>query len=224
MSQHLDIVEPGDRPNFIEGWHESAMTLGIDWELLATQSLGYLLELAWQAVDELGESYRGFRVGCAVVALDQMGGRIGHYFHGNFTPYKGADWNCAEKRAFEKVTERGFDTILAVGIVGPIQTDEVSGVESPTLHPCYRCRGMFEESSLTDPDTLIATMNLEENAYELHTEESMLALHRTGSTQPFPTTHPLLAAYWRSLVSFDRHAEKEEIGMLERIEQMQGRS
>ena len=214
----LRYLQPGDRPDFIEGWHDlSVGGVQADVPYLVTQSLCRILNLSHQAVERLGESYRGFRVGAAVLALDSNLGRTGIYFGGNYTPFKGAEWNCAEKRAFEVVRAKGFTRVLGVAVSGPAQPDSVSGIESPTLHPCHRCRGLLATSDLVNEDTLVATTNLAEDEFELFTVKSLLALHDTGQPQPFPEYHPLLPAYWNQILSFDADDERAEMAILEKM-------
>lgn len=213
------VYEPGiDRPPFVEGLQEfSRASRLIDPRFLVVQSLCRVVDLSQQAVERLGNSYRGFKVGAAVLALDDTSGRMGIVFGGNYTPYKGADWNCAEKGAFERARQRGFNRVLAVGVTGPLQPDSESGIESPTLHPCYRCRAMMDESDMTAPDTLIATSNLQETAYELFDLEGLLALHRQKITPQFPDYHPQLPMYWNQITSYDREAEMREYEILRRM-------
>jgi cytidine deaminase len=216
------ILYSGDRPNFIEGWFDLRRPVNItDADYLAVQSLCRITNLANQAVEQLGHSYRGFKVGAAVLALDEPGRRAGIYFGGNYTPYEGAEWNCAEKRAFEVVHKRGFNRILALAVSGPPQID-VSGVESPTLHPCDKCREMMRESELTEPNTLVATANLDQTAHELFTVDSLIRRHETKQPQAFPSYHLLLPYYWQQVLEFDPQEEKDELAILEEIRKMAG--
>lgn len=213
----LDIVRPGDRPRFVEGWRDLRnLPPEFDMEYLTIQSLCRIIDLSQQAVDMLAESYRGFKVGAAVLALDEPGMRTGIYFGGNLTPYEGADWNCAEKRALETVESRGFNRALAIAVSGQPQVD-VSGVESPTLHPCYKCRDMFEQSGLVLPDTLIATSTPSGDAYELHTLASLIKRHAEKKEQPFPGYHNLLPFYWNQILTYDAEDERADMERLDKI-------
>jgi cytidine deaminase len=166
---------------------------------------------------QLGESYRGFIVGAAALAIDRSGTKTGIYVDGNYTPFEGAEWNCAEKRLLEKVEERGFERIEAIAVSGPFQPDGESLLMSPTLHPCGRCRRRLQASPLTHPNTLIASVNLSETRYELFTIESLSKFHETGEPQPFPVYHPALEQYWRLALEFDRADELREQRILEGI-------
>jgi cytidine deaminase len=215
-----DIVAAGDIAPFIEGWHDiRSLPSGFNLRSYVVQSLCRIVDLSQQAVEELGQSYRGFKVGSAILALDSNGLRTGTYFGGNLTPYKGADWNCAEKRAFETVQQRGFDTVLAIAVTGPVQPDENSGVQSPTLHPCQHCRGLLASSPLVHNETLIATSNLEHTEFELFTRNSLLALHQTGQPQPFPDYHPMLPVYWDQLIRMEENSriDREELMILSQM-------
>lgn len=199
----------GDRPDFIEGWLPfSGPMRRMDPRAYVVQKLIHIIDLSAQAREQLGESYRGFKVGCAVLALDESGGRTGVYFGGNFTPYRGADWNCAEKRALESVESKGFDTVLALAVTGEPQVDN-SGVESPTLHPCSRCRHLFAESGLILPETLIATATPDLENFELHSLISLMRRHTLEEPQPFPDYHPSLPNYWSQVLEMNRHAEED---------------
>ncbi len=208
-------LEAGDRPSFVEGWFDiNSLPASLDLANLTVQSLCRILDLSHQAGNRLGESYRGFKVGTAALVVDTPGGRIATYFAGNLTPYEGADWGCAEKRVSETIPWRGFDRVLAIAVTGPPQTD-ASGVESLTLHPCYKCRSMMSGSELFTADTLIATSNLTQDVYELFTLQSLLKLHETKQPQPFPNFHPLLPHYWRQILEFDPADEIRERAILQ---------
>ncbi len=213
------FLQPGDRPDFIEGWVDLARSPAqIDIPFFVTQSLGRLLDLSRQTVDNVGHSYRGFQVGTAVLAFDTQGGRLGIHFGGNYTPYKGAEWNCAEKRAFEIIPQRGYDKVLAIAVSGPPYTDSESGIDSHTCQPCHKCRGMLKESGMVALDTLVASTNLTEDVFELHTVESLLKLHETGQRQPFPEDyHRQLPFYWNQILTYDAAAEIAEIKTLDSI-------
>jgi cytidine deaminase len=212
-------LEPGDRPDFIEGWHDLRMLrIPSDRRFHAVQSLAYIIDLSQQAIDKLGESYRGFRVGAAALVEDELGGRIGVYFQGNYTPYEGAEWNCAEKRLLESIKEKGFTKIRAIAISGPLQQDAASGIISSTLHPCHKCRGLFQESDLVDDDTLVATSNPETNSFELFTVRSLRLLHETGQPQPFPDDyHPYLIHFWNQILSYDPEEEAQEAAFMKAL-------
>lgn len=212
-----DALRPGDRPRFIEEWHNlNQLPCSIDITYLTVQSLCRIVDLSQQAVERLGTSYREFKVGCAVLAFDEPSMRTGIYLGGNFTPYEGAEWNCAEKRALQRVENYGFSEVLALAVSGPPQVD-VSGVEFPTLHPCHKCRAMLEQSSLVQSDTLIATSTPSGDAYELFTRNSLIERHTTRQEQPFPDHHFMLPFYWDQILTFDAEAEKDEMARLDKI-------
>lgn len=216
MNTQLDVLEPGDRPRFIEGWTE--VPSHIDIRYAAVQLIPHLVDLSRQAVDELGESYRGFNVGTAFLVQDTTGGRNGIYFGGNYTPFKGAEWNCAEKRAKERIQAAGFDKVIAMAVAGPVQADSESGLVTPTLHPCGRCRGMMCDCELFDGDTLIVTTTLDESELEIFTLDGLLSYHETGVKPPFPSDfHPMLEISWDSFVNYDPTVDEREMEILMRM-------
>lgn len=211
-------LSAGDRPDFIEGWSDDRALLRVTGlEFLVVQSIARAVDLSVQARETLGESYRDFKVGSAIMALDESGGRTGFYFAGNYTPHKGADWNCAEKRGLGKITERGFNRALIIAVAG--EPGEIyDGIEAPTLHPCNRCQGLFEESKLVRPDTLVVTSNADGTNHELFTANSLIELHKTGLKQPFPADyHPMLGTFWRQILEFDADDEMRERAMMNEI-------
>lgn len=142
------------------------------------------LEFHQQLIDNVretrrkGVSHRGFRVGAFAIAH--------HRYHGYWPPFWGANFKkdpddqtiCAELRLVKSAEKAGFDQIVVLAVSGPPQKDEISGRESPTLHPCWRCRELFKESPLIHPKTLIFAVHPEEDIFELRTVEQLIRFHQ----------------------------------------------
>lgn len=197
---------PGDRPDFIEGFYGlNGPTANIDKRFNVVQKLIQLVDLAEQARDRLGESYRNFTVGCAVLAYRSQQNYMGIYFGGNYTPFKGADWNCAEKRAIGYTKLNGFDNVLALAVVGIPQDD------TKTLHPCSKCRDMLTTEPTVSLDTLIVTATPNLETFEIHTVGSLILRHMTQELQIFPEYHPSLPGYWSQILAMNENAEVDRI-------------
>ena len=85
-------------------------------------------------------SWRGFRVGCALITEDARGRR--RIFAGFNVKARQEDSTlCAERMALTRAENAGFDRVIAVAVSGRPQYEE--GDLNPTLHCCPRCRAMF---------------------------------------------------------------------------------
>lgn len=85
-------------------------------------------------------SWRGFRVGCALIAEDARGRR--RIFAGfNVKARREDSTLCAERMAVVRAENAGFNRVVAVAVSGRPQHEE--GDLNPTLHCCSRCRAMF---------------------------------------------------------------------------------
>lgn len=131
------------------------------------------------------ESYRGFTVGCAMLAVKKIDPEEDDLLYGIFL---GANINrkngtraegnrrCAEDIALEAATKAGFDRVIAIVVVGIPQRDEE---DTLTLHPCgATCRPMFASSPLVPSDTIVYTSLPEGGAHEEHTVAELLARHQ----------------------------------------------
>jgi cytidine deaminase len=111
-------------------------------------------------------SHRPFPVGCAVLAFSKHSGtNTADVFTGhNMKVHKDARVTCGEVVAVGAARQSGFDFVPLIVVVGKPQPDQGSGLESPTLHPCYRCRAEFEtyiELGIMTPETLVITVTLD---------------------------------------------------------------
>lgn len=85
-------------------------------------------------------SWRGFRVGCALIAEDARGRR--RIFAGfNVKAQREDTTLCAERMAILRAENAGFNRVVAVAVSGRPQHEE--GDPHPTLHCCPKCRAMF---------------------------------------------------------------------------------
>jgi cytidine deaminase len=119
------------------------------------EQISDLLHLA-RTTARNAQSYRDFRVGCAVYAYSLTQGTCAVFLGANQKPEPGPTWKmCAEKEAATKAINKGFNRIIGMAIAGDVQADEETGIESEILPPCGECRrsllslsGVYHDSRL----------------------------------------------------------------------------
>lgn len=135
-----------------------------------------------QEARENASSYRNFRVGCAVWAFKtdaiRAGERWAVFTGSNFKAGKDARPVCAEQFTLGAAKSAGYDTIIAMVVIGEPQPDAESGVRSKTLHPCGECRRMFQLMPEVNPDTLLLTLTPDEQTQEHFLIGELIALHQ----------------------------------------------
>jgi hypothetical protein len=101
------------------------------------------------------ESYRGFSVGvCGVILREDGMERI--LQHGaNIKDGPGV--SEIDKHGEDYVVEalKSGDVLASLAIVAPVQEDSDSGIEAPTLHPCFKCRDKIEAAGEATAKSLI---------------------------------------------------------------------
>jgi len=133
---------------------------------------------------ELAVSYRNFKVGAAIVALRVGGASNFQILTGiNVKPDENSSLNGhAEQMAFFKAKDRTFNAVSIVAVVGKTQTDQQSGNEMYTLHPCGKCRAFMSQHPLVDPEiTLIATALPTLRTIELSSLNELHTYHDTDT-------------------------------------------
>src|SRR3712207_3544528 len=110
------LLHPGDMPEL--GDHP--FNPWLNPYAMREQRLPYYLAQARLAARELGFSYRGFKVGAAVHAIDHLRGRQALLVAGNYKPSADVQTRCAELNVITKAQELGFDEIVALAIAGPL--------------------------------------------------------------------------------------------------------
>jgi len=136
-----------------------------------------LADQARLAAEQEAISYRDFHVGAAAYALDQENYRAGIIFGANIKPDKSAPKRCAELMLVQKAETLGYKSIPYLVVSGPLQTDEHSGIISPTLHPCADCRDLFLASPLIEDETVLVTVGEDGETHEMFSVAELLGLH-----------------------------------------------
>lgn len=149
------------------------------WELL--------VDRAQEAAKKYARSYRGFPVGCAMLAYaNGMFERTGLWspwykiFTGANIKQKPGSHGPnihAEEIALGAAIQEGYNLIVAIVLVGETQEDHASGLTMRTLYPCGRCREFLESMPEIRPDTIVLSVSLDGIICEIMTFEEVLIRH-----------------------------------------------
>jgi cytidine deaminase len=132
-----------------------------------------------------GLSYRNFNVGCAVLACSGQKQEYKVFVGANLKAGPGTVKVCAERVAIMASVSAGYNFIVAIVVCGEPQKDEVSGVNSPTLHPCDVCRETLYHLIVHDErfetvvefDTILLTVNKNTGEREEMTLRELFDIH-----------------------------------------------
>lgn len=134
--------------------------------------------------------HRDFKVSAVVLAYKPEYDHPTSPFYGvawalfsgvNLMPIKGGPKVCAEMAAISAARAAGYTKIVAICVVGEKQNDDVSQVETATLHPCWACRMMMEKLPEISPETIILTIRTNQDLGEEQTFAQLLARHQNGN-------------------------------------------
>lgn len=173
---------------FFEGLseEESSEWLHPDHVSVFFQIWEHLIDRARGAAEKYAISYRGFKVGCAVLAHSsriqaETGFKAPSYkvFTGyNIKTQQGDGPNVhAEEIALGAARSEGYDTIVAIVVTGETQEDHASGKVMPTLHPCGRCRTLIGNLPEVKNSTILLTAHLNGETCEIMELEELSIRH-----------------------------------------------
>lgn len=129
-----------------------------------------MVEQARFAAETDAHSYRDFKVGAAVLAVNDVTHETAVITAGNLKSRHKAKV-CAERKALQQARKIGYTQAASIVVAGTTDAElirEVTGVATPTLHPCGECQNMFDSHPLMRDDTLIITTGLEDDIYQVH--------------------------------------------------------
>jgi cytidine deaminase len=123
------------------------------------------------------ESYRGFNVGACGLILRHNG--MHRYLSHGANLKSSAGEAGIDVHAEEFITGhlKEGDTLAALAVVAPLQPDSASGKETPTLHPCYKCRERIQNLGEITAKTLIITATPDVKAVEWGSIDDYIRLH-----------------------------------------------
>lgn len=132
---------------------------------------------------EYAVSWRDFKVGAAIVALSQDAPSRLQILTGiNIKPDENSELNGhAEQMALCMASDRAFDAVSIVAVVGETQNDQQSGLGMATLHPCGKCRSFMDDSPPIKQDTLIVSALPSLQTIEVSTLDGLHRYHASDS-------------------------------------------
>ncbi len=136
-------------------------------------------------------SYRGFKVG--VTGLFWVPDTQDTVFlsAGNLKK-QGKPKFCAEQRLLIRARKAGFTQ--AIGLVITATTDrqkisEVTGLPTPTLHPCEECRSVLSQDKMMTADTLLLTTGVESSYFQVHRFGELVTRYSEGEIEALQHTN-----------------------------------
>lgn len=137
---------------------------------------------------DVAQSYRGFRVGCAIWATNTNASSLRDcsrvFVGGNTKIAQNARTVCAEQVAFGAARSSGYNKIVTLVIMAEPQLDQ-DGSMPLTLHPCLECLRVFESSPEFSSETVFLMIIPDETVYEEFTLGELLALHSEQTRNAF---------------------------------------
>jgi len=181
----------------------SAETMPDAWTKEFENFLPQMVQRAMVDCDKKGVSHRNFKVGCSLLAHNESTAtevmevkNLLVYDSGNYTPRPrqspDEEKQCAERRAVNFSLNEGSTPVVGLVVASEkLQADEVSGLDTPVLHPCAACRELFTQvldSGEVKPDTQIVLVRFKtevkdeekhyiQEAIERYTLAQLLKLH-----------------------------------------------
>lgn len=141
----------------------------------------YLADEARRVAKECAMSYRQFCVGSALYAFNSRPYYASDFYRvfrgSNMKPYPDGPSICAEIVATLAAKHERYELIIGIVIAGQPQEDHASGLITPTLQPCGKCRSLLAAMPEIREDTVILTVNLQDDGYEIHNFAEILAKH-----------------------------------------------
>jgi hypothetical protein len=128
----------------------------------------------------LAHSYRGLHVAVSALVGIPDTDINAIYIAGNTKAVPSKSKICAEKKLLSKASNEGFTEVT--GFVGTSITDvdtirDISDYPTPTLHWCPECRADGQASPLVSKNSLLATVGLDKNIYQVNRFEDVIDLY-----------------------------------------------
>lgn len=120
--------------------------------------------------DRRARSYRNFKVGSAVISVNDEKHEAAGFVSANSKLSKEDDKICAEMNIVGEAKKQGYDYhvgLFVVGTTDPEEIKEVTGLATPTLHPCEPCRALIDEA------TVVISTGYDEDVYEVYTGKQL---------------------------------------------------
>jgi cytidine deaminase len=140
-----------------------------------------------EAARQYARSYRNFRVGAAALSLfynPEGLSRFGFFMGANVKPVQGSDVinvHAEHELMIQTEQEKYPDENASIPffvVIGDMQADQQTGIETPTLHPCGVCRNTFlENDTPINLDSICVTARPDLKEIEWYTVRSLIDYH-----------------------------------------------
>ncbi|MDB5166240.1 MAG: hypothetical protein JWM37_312 [Candidatus Saccharibacteria bacterium] len=132
-------------------------------------------------------SYRNFPVGAVALAVGDDPS-VGIFFSApNVKKSVHANKVCAEKRLVRSAERAGVRAIVGIVVAGTTDQEKIAEVtpfKTPTLYCCEECVETLDGSYAASDDTLITTVGIEKDIYEVQRFGSLRLSYATRSLVP----------------------------------------
>ena len=161
----------------------------------------------------LAYSYRGFHVGCSVLAWHPTKGWVSEY-SGNFKPKKkvqtGKELRCAERNALDAALND--ECVKIAAIVTACEKGDANDLSKEgVLLPCAECQKYFRElfaDGLIDEDTILYSLR----DYPLPKKGHDVMIDIDGTVKPIPSGAIEIPGYRRADVDFEVMGKEQTMG------------
>lgn len=174
--------------------NEELMSSGYDAYHAAIELLPGMIYAARSAANQaVSWREKPFRVGASMFVANYTNANTGMFSGANFKPFQDSPKYCAEMSVIDQAEEAGFEhavTLVIAGTSNPQKIKEVTGIATPTLHPCSPCQQKMNKTSLIDSDTLIIPVSLEHDYYEIYTFNELKTQYEVDELEDTHLTAP----------------------------------
>jgi cytidine deaminase len=205
------------RGEFDSGPYSEILSDGYDPYHAFISLMPYMVDEARRSARDEAVSWRRFHVGAALFAAELAGARTAVLAGANSKPQPDSPKYCAEMNVLDQAAAHGLEHVIGIVVAGTndsAQIEAVTGIATPTLHPCDACLQKMAGSSLIEPETLIVTVALEEDVMQVHSYQEMALIYATEGTasmEYMTPSYPLDLENWpRRQFIYDRLASASD--------------
>ncbi|HSX52811.1 MAG TPA: hypothetical protein VLF90_00350 [Patescibacteria group bacterium] len=148
--------------------------------------------MARYSADNDAKSYRGFNVGAAIFVISPEMKKSAILTDGNRKLKPQSEKICAEKSVLLQAETGGYSKAIGLVVAGASDAElikDVTGRETPTLHPCDVCRGLLDASPIVSDDTLIITTGVDSDSHQTHSFAELQAFYEDADPSGVNEAH-----------------------------------
>lgn len=146
-----------------------------------------MVRMARRAAQNEAISYRGVKVGAAIMFFDKDTFSEALLAGSNIKARPEDEKYCAEMDVIDQANNLGHKNATGLVIAGPskpLVIGSINDTVTTTLHPCDKCQEkMLDNPHIINDDTLIVTASTEENLYQVHYAQELSMLYQAVETR-----------------------------------------